>query len=272
MVYHLDEPYAGALPLWHVFKEAGKDFGVILTGLGGDELFGNFGRWTLLEKTFYDVFDNYFQFKFLFFDRKYFFSDEFKNKLILKDSGNFQNTCEFLHNKISDNKIKNIRDKVCFLDMTATLPDEYCNMVNKFSMANQIEARAPFLDNNLTNLMLKVPSKIRTDKNDFKYLLRGSVENIIPKKNLANRKRGFVGLESQKISHNFDILINETFEKNKIMRQFIFQEKFLKKFLVSFKNSGKFTETINFGYKKTYNEKSLWAIIMFQKWYDIFIK
>ena len=86
--------------------------------------------------------------------------------------------------------------------------------------------------NNLTNLMLKVPSKIRTDKNDFKYLLRGSVENIIPKKNLANRKRGFVGLESQKISHNFDILINETFEKNKIMRQGIFQEKFLKKFLI----------------------------------------
>ena len=77
-----------------------------------------------------------------------------------------------------------------------------------------------------------------------------------------------MGLESQKISHNFDILINETFEKNKIIRQGIFHEKFL----VSFKNSGKFTETINFGYKKTYNEKSLWAIIMFQKWYDIFIK
>ena len=55
MIYHLDEPYGGGLPLWHVLKEAGKNFGVILTGLGGDELFGNFGRWTLLEKTHYKV-------------------------------------------------------------------------------------------------------------------------------------------------------------------------------------------------------------------------
>ena len=54
-------------------REAGKNFGVILTGLGGDELFGNFGRWTLLEKTHYKVFRNKFHFDTLFFNRKYFF-------------------------------------------------------------------------------------------------------------------------------------------------------------------------------------------------------
>ena len=58
MIYHLDEPYGGGLALWPVLKEAGKKFGVILTGLGGDELFGNFGRWTLLEKTKYDFFQS----------------------------------------------------------------------------------------------------------------------------------------------------------------------------------------------------------------------
>ena len=39
MIYHFDEPYNGGLPLWHVLKQSGKKFGVILTGLGGDELF-----------------------------------------------------------------------------------------------------------------------------------------------------------------------------------------------------------------------------------------
>ena len=203
MIYHLDEPYGGGLPLWHVFKEAGKKFGVILTGMGGDELFGNFGRWTLLERTHFNLTNNYYQFKTLFFDRKYFFKDDLKNKLLLNENDKLEKTSEFVFNKLNNTNFKNIRDKIFNLDLTNQLPDEYCNMTNKFSMANQIEARAPFLDNDLTNLMQTVPCKLRTNKNDFKYLLRETVKEILPKENLYNRKRGFVGLESQAIKHNF---------------------------------------------------------------------
>ena len=46
----------------------------------------------------------------------------------------------------------------------------------------------------------------RTKKKDFKYLLRQTVSKIIPRENLYNRKRGFVGLESQAINHNFNDL------------------------------------------------------------------
>lgn len=272
MIYHLDEPYGGGLPLWHIFKETGKNFGVILTGLGGDELFGNFGRWTLLEKTFFNYFNNFLQFKLLFFDRKYFFTDELKNKLLFHEDTKLEKTSKFLFKKISNKNYKNIRDKICYLDLTTQLPDEYCNMTNKFSMANKIEARAPFLDNNITDLIQQVPSAIRTNRTDFKYLLRNTVKDILPSKNLHNRKRGFVGLESQKIKHDFDEIFNETFEKSKINKQGIFKEKFLYQFLNSFKHKGNFVEFTSFGYKKTYNEKSLWALIMFQKWYDIFIK
>jgi len=44
MVWHLDEPYAGGLPSWHVFKAVGQEAKVCLTGSGGDELFGNYGK------------------------------------------------------------------------------------------------------------------------------------------------------------------------------------------------------------------------------------
>ena len=58
----------------------------------------------------------------------------------------------------------NIRDKIMYLDIKTQLQDEYCNVVNKFSMANQIEARAPFLDIEFSNLIFEVSSKIRTSK------------------------------------------------------------------------------------------------------------
>lgn len=50
MVWHLDEPYGGGLPSWYVFREMSKDVKVGLTGTGGDELFGNYGRFLRYEE------------------------------------------------------------------------------------------------------------------------------------------------------------------------------------------------------------------------------
>ena len=53
MIWVLDEPYAGGLPSWFIYKEACKSSKVILTGSGGDELFGNYGKWQLYEDYFH---------------------------------------------------------------------------------------------------------------------------------------------------------------------------------------------------------------------------
>ena len=275
MVYHLDEPYGGGLPLWHVFKNAGMNYGVILTGLGGDELFGNFGKWTLLEKTLFNLTNSKFQHKSLIFDRKSFFSEEFKRKLFEESNAkNLTNTSDYLFNILNENKTaKNIRNKICYLDLITQLPDEYSNMVNKFSMANKIEARAPFLDNEFSELIFSIPSNIRTNKNDFKYLLRKTVKNIIPKENILNKKQGFVGLESQYLIKNKNLIYEKFFQKEYIDKQGIFNYDVIKVFFDSFKNENNFIENKYFGiYKKKYSIKSLWSIIMFQKWYNAFIQ
>ena len=49
MVWSLDEPYGGGLPSWYVFREMAKDVKVAHTGTGGDELFGNYGRFRKFE-------------------------------------------------------------------------------------------------------------------------------------------------------------------------------------------------------------------------------
>jgi asparagine synthase (glutamine-hydrolysing) len=45
MVWHLDEPYAGGLPSYYVFKFMRRRVTVGLSGMGGDELFGNYGKY-----------------------------------------------------------------------------------------------------------------------------------------------------------------------------------------------------------------------------------
>lgn len=49
MVWHLDEPYGGGLPSWYVFRQISRDVKVALTGTGGDELFGNYGKFANYE-------------------------------------------------------------------------------------------------------------------------------------------------------------------------------------------------------------------------------
>jgi asparagine synthase (glutamine-hydrolysing) len=51
MVWHLDEPYGGGLPSWYVFRLMSTEVKVGLTGTGGDELFGNYGKFAPFENS-----------------------------------------------------------------------------------------------------------------------------------------------------------------------------------------------------------------------------
>lgn len=51
MVWHLDEPYGGGLPAWYVFRQMSGEVKVGLTGSGGDELFGNYGKFLDFERS-----------------------------------------------------------------------------------------------------------------------------------------------------------------------------------------------------------------------------
>ena len=51
MVWHLDEPYGGGLPSWYVFRFMRESVTVGLTGSGGDEAFGNYGKYRGFESS-----------------------------------------------------------------------------------------------------------------------------------------------------------------------------------------------------------------------------
>lgn len=51
MVWHLDEPYGGGLPSWYVFRFMSESVKVGMTGTGGDEVFGNYGKYRVMENS-----------------------------------------------------------------------------------------------------------------------------------------------------------------------------------------------------------------------------
>ncbi len=58
-------------------------------------------------------------------------------------------------------------------------------------MANSLEVRSPYLDHELIELAINIPSQLKIKNNINKYILRRSFMNILPDEILNAKKRGF---------------------------------------------------------------------------------
>ena len=76
-------------------------------------------------------------------------------------------------------------------DTQAVLPDVFLEKVDKSTMAWGIEARVPFLDNDLTELALGLPAAQKVPAGRQKHLLRAALRGIVPAEVLDGPKVGF---------------------------------------------------------------------------------
>lgn len=195
MVWALDEPYAGGLPSWPVFKSMAHEVKVGLTGTGGDELFGNYGKWRWLHDSWrqrlgFDL--DPAQFRRKFFEKVYYFADDDKRAVLGDVFRNAPNTSDLLFARLG--ATGGLRDRLARIDLATQLPEEFLAMTDRFSMAHSLEARPPFLDNAMVDLALTVPADLRSPRahDAFKDLLRKAVAPVLPDELLSAPKRGFV--------------------------------------------------------------------------------
>ncbi len=187
MVWALDEPYGGGLPSWYVYRFMADEVKVGLTGTGGDELFGNYRRFVPFERARLrrlrgaDV-------RRYHFEPSYYFTDDEKRALGVDGP----DTAAVLQRAFDESGSDNARDSVLYLDATTQLPDEFLRVTDRFSMAWSLEARTPFLDHELVELVASIPPEVRTDPDDPKRLLREAVADLLTPAHLEAPKRGFV--------------------------------------------------------------------------------
>ncbi|MGB5436862.1 MAG: asparagine synthase-related protein, partial [Maribacter sp.] len=93
-------------------------------------------------------------------------------------------------------------------------PDQMLIKVDKTSMANSLETRAPLLDYRIVELMYQVDKSLKmptyTDKG-VKYMLKNAMQNKLPNEILNRRKQGFeVPLREWFKDSEFDNVMNST--------------------------------------------------------------
>ncbi|MEP7168430.1 MAG: asparagine synthase (glutamine-hydrolyzing) [Bacteroidota bacterium] len=82
-------------------------------------------------------------------------------------------------------------DWMCYLGYKFTDTNRYLYRADRLGMANSIELRSPFMDYEFVNFALSVPGKLKIADGEPKYILKKTLEKILPKEILYRKKMGF---------------------------------------------------------------------------------
>jgi asparagine synthase (glutamine-hydrolysing) len=114
------------------------------------------------------------------------FTDEFSHE-IPKDSDWF-----YRQEASHDDGLNRYRK----MDMRCFMGELVLTKIDRASMANSLEVRVPFLENNLVDFMLSLPEKNLYKKGYKKFQLHEIIKNQMPPEILQRKKQGFVGPDS----------------------------------------------------------------------------
>jgi asparagine synthase (glutamine-hydrolysing) len=218
LAYHIEEPRVGqSYPNYYAAKLASKFVKVVLSGAGGDELFGGY-PWRYYRATKCDDFDHYIDQYYSFWQRL------IPNALIKK-------VFAPIWSDVKDIWTKDIFKNV-FLTHENQLerPEDYINhslyfeaktflhglfvIEDKLSMAHGLETRVPFMDNDLVEFAMRCPvslklnnleNVLRINENevgsksqkyfqktkDGKQILRDVMNAYVPENIVTAEKQGF---------------------------------------------------------------------------------
>lgn len=225
LLWHMDEPVADSafITTYLVSEFAHQDVTVILSGVGGDELFGGYRRYLgehYLQK--YQRLPAWLRQKLLVPLAGKLPSDR-HSKLLntlrltkafiqsaeLDDAERYQRymqvfsqqqTSQLLNSEMPMSMIKQHYQfshaeqglwRMFDTDRQSQLPDDLLLLTDKMTMATSLECRVPFLDHEMVELAVKIPQSLTMKNGRLKHLLKESLSDILPASILDRPKRGF---------------------------------------------------------------------------------
>jgi asparagine synthase (glutamine-hydrolysing) len=219
-VDEFDEPLAdsSAFPTMAVAQLARRDVTVALTGDGGDELFGGYHYYPLMDRLA-DFNSTVHPVRFAL--RQLLAVLPSHRVKLLSHALNFEDPIELfqymrsmskdfapfatqeLLNSTSSSVVRFMEAASSFplelaasevgmrLDMRFTLADDYLQKVDVATMASSVEARNPFLDFRLVEWAMRLPLRYKIRNGETKYLLKKLLSRSLPESLVYKPKRGF---------------------------------------------------------------------------------
>ncbi len=231
LAWHYDEPFAdsSAVPTYYVSQAARRHVTVALSGDGGDENFAGYRRYyhdlvenrlrsyvpDAIRRPLFRQLGEWYpkldwaprflraQATFRAFSRSpvegYFYSvsgikpelkaellgAEFTSSLAGYDAITIFD--DIYHRQTRADHLSRLQ----YLDIKTYLVDDILVKVDRASMANSLEVRCPILDHRFMELAARIPSSLKLEGSQGKYIFKKALASVLPEEILSRRKQGF---------------------------------------------------------------------------------
>jgi len=288
--WYLDEPFgdSSAIPTYMVSKLASSAVTVVLSGDGGDELFGGYDRYIVERREraaeripaparkIMGVLgslmrDGMFGRNFLrhialtgadrYLDANVLFRQYDKAQVFHPDAfGEIQmhNPADQWRKFIGNDDAGQWLSALQYFDIKQYLPNDSLTKVDRMSMAHSIEAREPLLDHKLVEFAATIPADLKLKGNTTKYIFKKAMKGMLPDEVLHRPKRGFaipLGKWFRGQLHSFvrDLLLSRTCRERHIF------------------NPAHVERVLRMNAQGRNMDLQLWTMITFELWHRRFI-
>ncbi len=151
---------------------------------------------------------------------------------------------------------RNSLDRAMYIYVNTYMTDDILAKVDRASMANSLEVRAPFLDTEFAEFATSIPASFKLRNFKTKWILKDMLKDRLPKQTLSKPKQGFGVPVGKWLKEDLRHLLFEAFDKSKIEREGIFDYRYIKHILNEYMAN------------KNDMRKEIWCLFMFEMWYD----
>lgn len=104
--------------------------------------------------------------------------------------------------------------RILYTDIKTYLPGDILVKVDRMSMANSLETRAPLLDYRVVEYAAQIPAALKLRGKEKKYILKKAFERMLPEEILYRKKMGFSVPLAQWLRHELKPIVEHTLLAN----------------------------------------------------------
>ena len=149
-------------------------------------------------------------------------------------------------------------EQMQFLDMNFYLAEDILTKVDRASMAVSLEVRAPFLDHRVAEFAAGLPLEYKLNGSNGKYILKKTIENLLPKTVTKRPKKGFGIPIAEWLKGRLNPLARDLLGAERLKKQDLFDANYVQKLLDEHERN------------VASHHKQLWTLLVFQLWYENF--
>ena len=151
-------------------------------------------------------------------------------------------------------------ERMQYLDMNFYMAEDILTKVDRASMAVSLETRAPFLDPRIGQFAASLPLDYKLRGNKGKYILKKSVEGLLPKSILTRSKKGFGIPIAEWLKGRLNPLMHDLLAPQRLKDQGLFEPEYVQMLITEHEKG------------IASHHKQLWTLLVFQLWHDNFLQ